>query len=179
MPQSTDRVWASPIVLAVGIAAFAVTLALPAPMPTTPGPETLGLGASGALGSALGEAPATSSAHRFAIRTPRTVGTGGVVSVRFAGMGTPGAVVVVRYGSPWDESGNERVAEIEPGTSTVSRTGRFAFTAILPDLPRGTDRAPWSARLVDPESFDVIGRVDGVHVVERPEGRSHAPRPAG
>ncbi|MBO9040406.1 hypothetical protein [Curtobacterium flaccumfaciens] len=167
MPRSTDRVRASPIVLAVGIAALAVAFALPAPSPTTPGPETVGLGASGALGAALGAPPVTSGAHRFAIRPPRTVGTSGVVRVRFAGMGTPGAVVVVHYGSPGDDSGSERVAEVEPGSSTVGSTGRFAFTATLPELPRDAERASWSARLIDPESLDVIGRVDGVHLVEQ------------
>ncbi|PZE35566.1 hypothetical protein DEJ21_10445 [Curtobacterium sp. MCSS17_006] len=165
MPRSTDRVRASPIVLAVGIAALAVALALPAPSPTTPGTETIGLGASGALGAALGAPPVTSGAHRFAIRPPRTVGTSGVVRVRFAGLGTPGAVVVVHYGS----SGNERVAEIEPGSSAVGPTGRFAFTAALPELPRGADRASWSARLIDPASLAVLGRVEGVHLVEHTE----------
>ncbi|PZF10447.1 hypothetical protein [Curtobacterium sp. MCLR17_034] len=169
MPRSTDRVRASPIVLAVGIAALAVAIALPAPLPTTPGPETIGLGASGALGPALGVPPVTSGAHRFAIRPPRTVGTSGVVRVRFAGLGTPGAVVVVHYGSPGDDSGNERVAEIEPGSSAVGSTGRFAFTAALPELPRGADRASWSARLIDPASLAVLGRVEGVHLVEHTE----------
>jgi len=169
MPRSTDRVRASPIILAVGIAALAVALALPTPSPTTPGPETIGLGASGALGAALGAPPVTSGAHRFAIRPPRTVGTSGVVRVRFAGLGTPGAVVVVHYGSPGDDSGNERVAEIEPGSSAVGPTGRFAFTAALPELPRGADRASWSARLIDPASLDVLGRVEGVHLVEHTE----------
>ncbi|MBB1197677.1 hypothetical protein [Curtobacterium flaccumfaciens] len=167
MPRSTDRVRASPIILAVGIAALAVTLALPAPSTTTPGPETIGLGASGALGAALGAPPVTSGAHRFAVRPPRTVGTSGVVRVRFAGLGTPGAVVVVHYGSPGDDSGNERVAEVEPGSSTVGSTGRFAFTAALPELPSDADGASWSARLIDPESLDVIGRVEGVHLVEQ------------
>ncbi|MBT1681093.1 hypothetical protein [Curtobacterium aurantiacum] len=169
MPRSTDQVRASPIVLALGIAALAVAFALPAPSPTTPGPETLGLGASGALGAALGVPAVTSGAHRFAIRPPRTVGTSGVVRVRFAGAGTPGAVVVVHYGSPRDDSGNERVAEIEPGSSAVGRTGRFAFTAALPELPRDADRASWSARLIDPASLAVIGRVEGVHFVEHTE----------
>ncbi|MBO9044129.1 hypothetical protein [Curtobacterium flaccumfaciens] len=167
MPRSTDRVRASPIVLAVGIAALAVAIALPAPSPTTPGPETIGLGASGALGAALGAPPVTSGAHRFAVRPPRTVGTSGVVRVRFAGLGTPGAVVVVHYGRPGGDSGNERVAEVEPGSSTVGSTGRFAFTAALPELPRDADGASWSARLIDPESLDVIGRVEGVHLVEQ------------
>lgn len=169
MPRSTDRVRASPIILAVGIAALAVALALPAPSPTTPSPETIGLGASGALGAALGAPPVTSGAHRFAIRPPRTVGTSGVVRVRFAGLGTPGAVVVVHYGSPGDDSGNERVAEVEPGSSAVGSTGRFAFTAALPELPRGADRASWSARLIDPASLAVLGRVEGVHLVEHTE----------
>jgi hypothetical protein len=167
MPTSTDRVRVAPIALAAGIAALAVTLALPAPAPTAPGPETLGLGASGALGAALGAPSVTSGAHRFAIRPPRAVGTSGVVRVRFAGMGTPGAVVVVHYGTSRGDSGNERVAEVEPGSSAVGSTGRFAFTAALPELPRAAERAPWSARLIDPESLDVIGRVDGVHLVEQ------------
>ena len=179
MSRSTDRVRVSPIVLAAGIAALAVALALPAPPPTTTGTETLGLGASGALGAALGAPPATSGAHRFAIRPPRTVGTGGVVSVRFAGRGTPGAVVVIHYGEPRDGTGDDRVAEIAPGSSAVGRTGRFAFTAVLPELPRDADQASWSARLIDPESLDVIGRVDGVHVVEHTDRRSHDPRPTG
>jgi hypothetical protein len=179
MSPSTDRVRVSPILLAVGITALAVALALPAPTPTAPGPETLGLGASGALGTTLGARPATSSAHRFAVRAPRAVGARGLVSVRFAGTGTPGAVVVVHYGEPLDGAGDERVAEIEPGSSAVGRTGRFAFTAVLSELPRDAEQASWSARLIDPASLAVIGRVDGVHVVEHTDRRRHTPGPAG
>ncbi|OII07864.1 hypothetical protein [Curtobacterium sp. MCBA15_005] len=165
MSRSTDRARVAPIALAVGVAALAVALALPAP--TTPGPEALGVGASGALGTALGAPPAANSTHRFAIRSPRTVGTERVVRVRFAGSGRPGAVVVVHYAAPESQVATVHVAEVEPGSSAVGPTGRFAFTAALPELPRGAERASWSALLIDPASLAVIGRVEGVHLVEQ------------
>lgn len=171
MTRSVDRVRVAPIVLAIGVAALAVTLALPAPAPEAPGPEALGVGASGALGATLGTPAAASSSHRFAIRTPRTVSTHRVVRVRFAGAGRPGAVVVVHYGAPRGAAprggtATAHVAQVEPGSSAVGRTGRFAFTAALPELPRDADRASWSALLIDTASLAVIGRVEGVHLVE-------------
>lgn len=87
--------------------------------------------------------------------------------ITFAGTGKPGTLVIVYYDAPGKPRGlfDEHIAEVTSGDDTVRASGRYRFTAAFPDLPRGTTTLHWHARLADPDTLSVIGRVNGTRTL--------------
>lgn len=87
--------------------------------------------------------------------------------ITFAGTGKPGTLVIVYYDAPGKPRGlfNKHIAEVTSGDDVVSASGHYRFTAAFPDLPRGTTTLHWHARLSDPDTLSVIGRVNGTRTL--------------
>lgn len=87
--------------------------------------------------------------------------------IAFAGTGKPGTLVIVYYDAPGKPRGlfDKHIAEVTSGDDVVSAGGHYRFTAAFPDLPRGTTTLHWHARLSDPDTLSVIGRVNGTRTL--------------
>lgn len=87
--------------------------------------------------------------------------------ITFAGTGKPDTLVIVYYDAPGKPRGlfDKHIAEVTSGDDFVSASGHYRFTAAFPDLPRGTTTLHWHARLADPDTPSVIGRVNGTRTL--------------
>ncbi|WP_412873018.1 hypothetical protein [Curtobacterium flaccumfaciens] len=87
--------------------------------------------------------------------------------ITFAGTGKPDTLVIVYYDAPGKPRGlfDKHIAEVTSGDAFVSASGHYRFTAAFPDLPRGTTSLHWHARLADPDTLSVIGRVNGTRTL--------------
>ncbi|MBT1584140.1 hypothetical protein [Curtobacterium flaccumfaciens] len=87
--------------------------------------------------------------------------------ITFAGTGKPDTLVIVYYDAPGKPRGlfDKHIAEVTSGDDFVSASGHYRFTATFPDLPRGTTTLHWHARLADPDTLSVIGRVNGTRTL--------------
>jgi hypothetical protein len=87
--------------------------------------------------------------------------------ITFAGTGKPDTLVIVYYDAPGKPRGlfDKHIAEVTSGDDFVSASGHYRFTAAFPDLPRGTTTLHWHARLADPDTLSVIGRVNGTRTL--------------
>ena len=87
--------------------------------------------------------------------------------ITFAGTGKPGTLVIVYYDAPGKPRGlfDKHIAEVTSGDDFVSASGHYRFTAAFPDLPSGTTTLHWHARLADPDTLSVIGRVNGTRTL--------------
>ncbi|MCS5507459.1 MULTISPECIES: hypothetical protein [Curtobacterium] len=87
--------------------------------------------------------------------------------ITFAGTGKPDTLVIVYYDAPGKPRGlfDKHIAEVTSGDDFVSASGHYRFTAAFPDLPRGTTTLHWRARLADPDTLSVIGRVNGTRTL--------------
>lgn len=87
--------------------------------------------------------------------------------ITFAGTGKPDTLVIVYYDAPSKPRGlfDKHIAEVTSGDDFVSASGHYRFTAAFPDLPSGTTTLHWHARLADPDTLSVIGRVNGTRTL--------------
>jgi hypothetical protein len=87
--------------------------------------------------------------------------------ITFAGTGKPDTLVIVYYDAPGKPRGlfDKHIAEVTSGDDFVSASGHYRFTATFPDLPRGMTTLHWHARLADPDTLSVIGRVNGTRTL--------------
>lgn len=87
--------------------------------------------------------------------------------ITFAGTGKPDTLVIVYYDAPGKPRGlfDKHIAEVTSGDDFVSASGHYRFTAAFPDLPRGATTLHWHARLADPDTLSVIGRVNGTRTL--------------
>jgi hypothetical protein len=87
--------------------------------------------------------------------------------ITFAGTGKPDTLVIVYYDAPGKPRGlfDKHIAEVTSGADFVSASGHYRFTAAFTDLPRGTTTLHWRARLADPDTLSVIGRVNGTRTL--------------
>ncbi|MBT1611450.1 hypothetical protein [Curtobacterium poinsettiae] len=108
-------------------------------------------------------APTRSAAVAFTAKTHGGPDRTSFTGITFAGAGKPGTLVIVYYDAPGKPRGlfSKHIAEVTSGDDMVSASGHYRFTAAFPDLPRGTTTLHWHARLADPDTLSVIGRVNG------------------